>query len=122
VKQELLALSLALLPLSAFACDAPGTPNPVQAQSVSASQIGLRITNTAKEGSDHDIWFMVQDQSGNVRRFTQGHVNDGETVTYVVDQLQRKKNYCFEVWARDDSQTGCRSKKPSGWACAETKQ
>jgi hypothetical protein len=92
----------------------------VTAHTLSSSEIGLRITNTAKEGADRDIWFMVQYDSGEVRRFTQGHVIYGQAVDYVEAKIKADTTYCYVVWARDDSETGCRSKEPSGSVCART--
>ncbi len=122
MKPPALAVCFLLLYASvAFAdCDRPGTPNPVKAYVLGKDTIELDITNTAREGSSHDIWFLIQDGQGVVTRFTPGHINYGQGTVYLFTKLTANQKYCYEVWTRDDSPDGCRSEKPSGWVCGTT--
>ena len=122
------ALSFALCTVGpALACDAPGTPNPVSATAINASTIQLKITNTAKEGSSHTIWFLAEDTSGvggafgNIQRFTPGRIANGASVIFNETNLQANVYYGFRIWTRDDSPQGCRSEQPSGFVYALTK-
>ena len=128
MKTTVLGLSFALCAAGpALACDAPGTPNPVSATAINASTIQLKITNTAKEGTDHTIWFLVEDTSGNggafgnIQRLTPGHIGSGSSVVFNEGNLRANVYYGFRVWTRDDSPDGCRSKEPSGFVYALTK-
>ncbi len=114
------AASVALCLSPAFACDAPGTPNPVSLYSIGNNTLQLKVTNTATEGSEHIIWFLAEDPSGHVVRFTQGRILDGDFAVFNLAKLQSNAQYCFSVWTRVDSTTGCRSQQPSGKVCAWT--
>ena len=113
------ALSIAAL-FPAFACNNPGTPNPVFAFATGPNTIQLKITNTATEGSEHTIWFLAQDRKGNVQRFTQGRILDGDFAVFNENGLLANTPYCFRVWTRVDTTDGCESKQPSGYVCATT--
>ncbi len=58
--------------------------------------------------------------SGHVVRFTQGRILDGDFAVFNLAKLQSNAQYCFSVWTRVDSTTGCRSQQPSGKVCAWT--
>ena len=107
--------------LNAFACNEPGTPNPVSARALDATTIEIDITNTASEGdSGHNIWFFIQDRFGHISSFTLGQTPNHHIITYPVQGLASNKEQCFEVWTRTDTPQGCRSQYPSGWVCAVT--
>ena len=81
--------------------------------------IQLKITNTATEGSEHTIWFLAQDRAGNVQRYTQGRILDGDFAVFNETKLTPNMEYCFRVWTRVDTISGCESKQPSGFRMRE---
>lgn len=121
IRVALIIIFEMMLGFCALACDNPGTPNPVSAFAINSSTIQLKITNTATEGNEHKIWFLAQDAAGNVQRFSQGRILDGDFAVFNEHNLQANSQYCFRIWTRVDTISGCESKQPSGYVCATTK-
>jgi hypothetical protein len=104
----------------AEACDHPGTPNKVGAKALFSNVVQVTFTNTAREGDHTDMWFMVEEQTGQVTRVGLGNISYGQGAIVEVSALAPNQNHCFRVWSRDDNIKGCRSKVPSAYACAFT--
>jgi hypothetical protein len=105
---------------AALACDTPGTPDKVTVQALYSDVVEVSWANTAREGSDTNMWFMIEESDGTVTRVDMGNINYGQRAITVVEGLAPNKNHCLRVWARDDNIKGCRSKVPSAYVCAFT--
>ena len=118
MKRVFIALTLLMLCRgTVIACDHPGTPNPVNVKTLDRNTVELDIYNTAKEGSGRDIWFMINNNSGPVGSFTQGHIANGGLAIFNIGNLPANTQQCFQVWARDDDAQGCESEQATGKVC-----
>jgi hypothetical protein len=126
-------LTVAAAPLGArAACDHPGTPSSMKLVP-SANYVTIWFINGASEGDHTDLYFDVESTepppSGTVSfdpipRITTsvkfGKIAFHGQGTIAVNGLDNLKQYCFRLWVRDDSFTGCRSEQPTAPVCVTT--
>lgn len=122
---------VAATPLIARAsCSHPGTPNSMSVVP-SAGYVTIWFNNGASEGDHTDLFFDVEATEppgyyttspiphktttlkfGKIPYHAQGSI----TIYKLTPQTQ----YCFRLWVRDDSATGCRSEQPTAPQCVTT--
>ncbi len=131
-KQTVVSLAMAAAPLSALACDHPGTPTSMSVVP-SASYVTIWFNNGASEGDHTNLFFDVESteptgtysltpiphittvlQFGKIPYRAQGNI--------AIYKLTPMKQYCFRLWVRDDSATGCRSEQPTSPQCVTTQK